>query len=949
MTPPTPVRATCVALVLSFSAALSACPEEPTTPQITGDAQVDSDVSQGDAAQGDGTSQDAAPDTAPDVPTVDTATPDAAVPDTVTTDVAPADVSEISDGQTTDEGGDMGFDSGVPDGAAGDSVGDGDGAASPDVPSDNGGDAQPPDDVQGDGSTTVDAMADADAAADVDPEVTADVVPDAAADVPANDCGNRECGLSPTGAFCGVCPMNELCNAAGQCVPPAGSDGSYCGSTAACPLVISDPSGGQVLNPNWPACANAQCASNFCLDGAGVIVSAAPVCSKPCTISADFVDNSTGASGSDGIEDPGAFSQCTGFADGPNGSDFKCASYSPPGSGAAIAYCTPGTGFAPCASSDDCPSGEMCALTFIGGTYNERCISAFTGGAWGDGVPGGQTCNESDPTEPLAFCEQGGVCFGYGCASFCDPGTGAGCDTTEWEPGTGCNTAAGTCLGSPSIPCSVDSDCSWLECSLVDQPIFSNGSYTGDFCFPKGCDTDADCGNGLYCRFGYSGDVDGSGLPVWDNYCLPEFEGGVGLGAECDMDPDDSIPGDTCASEDMCIGGYCSAICTGDQDCGTDQFCHLLEFTIEDLSTPGGQQGLPLDVCLTYPGSKTSCLSNSECPSGERCETYLYRNPSGVTVGDGPIFVDGLCVTATGAGATGANCFSGSDCAGGWCIGADAGANVPGFCSEVCSASADCPSVDAGNGQTLNGLCTNLFTGYGGDSREPRFRIYTSVCQFTEASAQDCGPSSGALGSCPSGESCGAFVIASGPNHPATPEYRCISNENPAGQPAPSLQLGQTCDPELETPGGETVEQCLSGLCFEDSSAGFCTQICDPTNDTCASDLGNPTAFCDEVVSVPRKGAFASNAGSWNACRLDENCSPCALHEGCPGDRVCVNLGADDDFLADFRCVPSCATGADCTDPEAASVCNTGADFFGTPAQGCFDPGTFAPVNFCNP
>ena len=108
-----------------------------------------------------------------------------------------------------------------------------------------------------------------------------------------------------------------------------------------------------------------------------------------------------------------------------------------------------------------------------------------------------------------------------------------------------------------------------------------------------------------------------------------------------------------------------------------------------------------------------------------------------------------------------------------------------------------------------------------------------------------------------------------------------------------------------------------------------------------------PTAFCDDIVTQPRLGAFEANSGSWNACRKDENCSPCLNHAFCPGDRVCINLGAYDDTLSDYRCVPSCTDASDCTDGDAPAECNLGKDGFDTEAMGCFDPGVSSPVNFC--
>lgn len=772
-----------------------------------------------------------------------------------------------------------------------------------------------------------------------------------------DDCAGRECGLSPAGTNCGICTDPEKCNSLGQCNAPANPLGSFCGPNAECPQLIDDPAnpGEQILNPDFQNCLNPQCESGFCYGAGGLSYSSAPVCSDACAVSKDDVNNATGNPGGDGVDDPDVVnSACANFEDGPNGSEFRCVSYTPPGQ-QAVAFCTPGTTFAECKSSNDCAAGEMCGMLRINGVFSERCMGAFKGGDYGVAAKGGEACNEVDPFEDggLKFCEQGGLCFGFGCASYCDPGADlddpsddVGCNTTLWEPDTGCDTGTNTCMGNPNLACTADIDCSWLDCGLIDQTIFSNDPYAADFCFPRGCVTDANCPTDMYCRFNYNGDKDANNLPVWDSFCLPKADGGVALGEACDADPDDNVPGDTCLNEAMCFGGFCSTICDLDADCGTDQLCHVIEFQIEDLTVPAQEQSLPLAVCLNYQGSKTACLSQADCGAGESCSLYTYFNTDVATKDAAPIFRDGLCVTAVGAGATGATCTGPGDCAGGFCMGADAEAGVAGFCSEVCATAESCPQIDDGNGGMANGVCTNLFVGYGGDSRRVDTRIYTGVCQFTTASGAKCGPGES---DCPATEACSPFVIGSGPNNPTNTDYLCLGNVNAEDAPAPAVALGGVCNLAAVDSAGDPVEECLSAICLssDDSDDGYCSKICDPAADTCAADLNIPTAICAPVVTQPRPEAFSANEGKWYACRKDENCAPCAFSQNCPGDRACVNLGTDDDTNSDFRCVPTCTEAADCAGKDGGAECNTGADFFGNESMGCFDQVGAAPTNFC--
>ena len=111
---------------------------------------------------------------------------------------------------------------------------------------------------------------------------------------------------------------------------------------------------------------------------------------------------------------------------------------------------------------------------------------------------------------------------------------------------------------------------------------------------PPECEIDDDCPNGFYCRFFWDGV--GGEAAGWDNLCPPEVAGGAALGEACDPDPDDNVPGATCAKEDYCVGGYCSQLCESNADCEAGRRCETgtrgtgLEHRARVVHPPPGDQ-----------------------------------------------------------------------------------------------------------------------------------------------------------------------------------------------------------------------------------------------------------------------------------------------------------------------------------------------------------------------
>ena len=770
-------------------------------------------------------------------------------------------------------------------------------------------------------------------------------------------CGDKVCGQGIGGCSCGDCGPGEVCSPAGQCVPPANANGNWCGPTAECIAFIPDPAnpGEDMWNPDFDTCRHQQCTSNFCLGaGAPGVWFNMPVCSRPCDIVEDNVNNKTGAAGPDGIEDPNVpFSDCDNFEDGPAGTDYKCASFAAPGSGLTVAYCVPGSHFANCNTDGDCPDGEQCMFTTLNGELGgQRCIArvkADPEGAWGT-VGMSQDCNLYDPFEgELNYCESG-WCFGLGCVTYCEEN--ADCDTTKIYEGTGC--VDGSCQGWDSKACSTDSDCSGWRCYTEGFQIFSDlEDYTPKLCWPLNCELDDDCAPGFYCRYNWMGEFDENGLPSWEHICLRQVEDGAELGEECDNDPNDNIPGATCKNEDMCVAGNCSALCLEDGDCGDGQLCTVYEFQIDTDDDEEADQSLPLQWCWSFPGSGTDCFSEVTCGADETCDVYEIANymddPANpgtqILHPDAPYILKGRCATVDNPaekGAWGAQCSGAADCHSGFCLGADAATNTPGFCTQVCAQHEDCPPISDGQGEELGGLCTRLMFANGGDWNTAFGNIYVGLCQGTSAKGGECGDDF----TCPAGEACSPFVLTFGADYMPSIDYACASNDNGEDGPAVTGTTKDTCDPSLEDANGNQVSQCLSGLCFEgvEDTDGYCSQLCDPNNDTCAAD-GTPDMICDWLETVPRKGAYAGNSGGFNTCRKDIDCTPCFGSGFCPGDRVCANLGQDDDTLSDYRCVASCTTDDDCAGTPSA-VCSQGTDGYGAAISGCYDAKSVN-KNFC--
>lgn len=746
---------------------------------------------------------------------------------------------------------------------------------------------------------------------------------DTGMDTTSNPCGTRICGVF-AGVTCGplngACPGALQCNTTnGTCEEPGLPMGSFCGETATCNSSLPQGSG-----PNqFPGCQSARCESDTCLGNVQGVFVLRDVCTAVCRVYQD--------SNNDGVNDSATQDDCNpiDIVNGPAGDKFSCVRIdSTPNSDVGI--CVPGTTFKTCGTDSDCPEDEACEITnLITGGLNigQRCIAKYReNDSWtGEVVGVSESCatNPSTNGGSVALCDSG-FCSGAGCQPLC--ADNIDCDTTASRPETKCINSV---CGGTDKACTADVDCSSWFCA-EPAALFETSGISTEFrlCSAKSCDTSDDCGASFYCRFFWNGELrDAAALA---SSCLAEFTGpdAAELGDACDSNPDDNIPGDTCRAEDLCIGGYCSAMCISDSNCDASkgQLCGILEFPIDGDDDGEDETLLSFGACQTFPGSAGDCLSNSDCGAGFLCDLYAKNNPETENASFAPYVLGGKCMpidTTKFPGTTGDYgqlCAGAADCKSGICLGASA--TSQGLCLMGCESSEDCPSLTL-EGTAYQGLCNSYLYSWGGDFDDARTNLNLNLCVPTQDPMTDCS----ADFTCAAGQACLPNVISWDATIPSVVEYICAVNTNEAGQPAPSKNVGDACNPSSET------SECLSSICFPvdgSETQGYCSALCDVDTGTC----GNGTS-CLEVTRAARRGPYAVNAVTYGLCLKDPTCDPCYGHDTCPGDHICVRAAAPNAATEDdgFRCVPAC----DNETCSGGTSCNSGTDQLGDTAQGCFN------------
>ena len=741
-------------------------------------------------------------------------------------------------------------------------------------------------------------------------------------------CDGKACGPDGCGGICGLCGPGATCTAQGTCeqdVVGTVAYGEECFITPEC--AEKEP---EDFSDQNALLTYLQCLDQQCMEGSCNVVFGEPVCIKQCTMSAadDAVNNITGASEPDGIED--GDSLCAGAdPNGPYGDGYKCVRLTNPQAGEQdFTQCTPGTDFKACTVSSDCPTGESCKIHQFIGVQGFHCATAIDGGK---GVS--EFC-ESNPHNPaifynddLAYCADG-LCFGIGigCAAPCGSD-----DSVCFPEGVACT--GGTCANNGDVTCDTDADCSPWFCEQDFLLASGPPELRAGTCFGKNCDINNDCVDpDFFCRTFYNGEATAE-LADWDHICLRKPNNAVPVGAACDFNPSDDFPGDVCENPIWCTNGMCSTHCSTDADCAEGkQICGVETFPIDlnenDISGDVGDAFMSLSVCqpIKHEGDLTECGGDADCTvPGEFC------TPTQVAAPGGGAEFKFYCTSSENAAMTGAHgdkCMAdtGNMCVNSLCLNfyqsAD-GQAVP-SCFAACSSTADCPvDVEMLNGDAANasGVCQAIrFSS--NQNADIKDDLYVSICRPEDPAStlNDCSTATPGVGD-PSvcnaaSEACSPTTIASNPDVPAVVEFLCMSNLDSEGVQA-AKGPGLSCDAYYE---------CTSLLCENTSAGGVCSSLCDPSDATSCDAV--PGTACLAQVQIPREDP-ANEASVYKCLPPDSTCVPCEVHTDCQPGYVCSNTGTQ--LQENFRCVADCSETGTCD----SGTCGNVTDVLGLPGQGC--------------
>lgn len=569
-----------------------------------------------------------------------------------------------------------------------------------------------------------------------------------------------------------------------------------------------------------------------------------------------------------------------------------------------------------CAADGDCTDGfcvtPMVDSEFVGG-YCSLLNCQDSADCSGDGE-----CLTIDPqngtTACFDACATDNDCrTDYSCqdvgngVSVCAP---AGNDGTmgNGDAGGACTTDAdcgapgyGFCIAESLDSDFIDGYCATaIECSTgtcggdnVCIPLFQDGTTA---CI-DGCTTDGDCRTGYSCQ-----DISQNSSGVLT--CLPApvpVTGETGIACMSDADCDAE---ETCLSEDDGFsGGYCTRQCQADAECPTGSFCSAF--------------GVCADSCSA---------ATPDCRPGYLCGDFD---------GGGE---DGCWRAATGPGAIGATCTSGSDCAGGFdgfCISEAGNGWDEGYCTLNCATDNDCGAgAHCGFiGQSGQGVCVLDCA----DSMACRGNGTAGyLCSDAdEDGSNECAP--GATGTGAVGASCGSAADCAG-----GVDGLCVTDAQGFTGGYCSIQCAS--DAECGTGShcaefGLCVNTCVADTDCRGNDGYFCQNYDSDVSNTleCAPGGVNTNAVpgdsCDDVRDC--------NGGASAVCAPEDNgfvggyclegCDP-ADPNACPGDSFCFDFTDPNDPNASpfFLCVDGCTADADCRTPDYSCL------QFSATEQGCW-------------
>jgi len=614
------------------------------------------------------------------------------------------------------------------------------------------------------------------------------------------DCdGKAFCATDGCGGACGDCPDPDagLCSGDPDQSSPLGG---------ACCYTASD-------HPTNPGCHynedgySANCKHTQCEgpnlgsihSGGDTECINSTYCSKSCSIGVDVKHNSTGAAGSDYVTDADQPNDCADFAHGPAGSSFRCVQYyttSP------TARCEPGTDFAPCEDSSECPSGESCRTIYVGSQYQARCMTDF-----GGGKKLGERCNADPADGPLVPCNSGHYCpttYKF-CHDMCANDESCATDTC----------VDGFCSKDPTSPCNSNSDCSAMYCA-ADYKAFTSSSHTDDTCLPRYCDKASDCNDpDWYCR------------PLWSASAVPgdismigecrlKDEGTVGYGEACG-EPGDGTGLPPCAYS-YCIDNVCAGPCDADADCGAGTECLVADYWyVSSLYSGLDDDYVNIDLCVPWPndGPATDCFTDTDCAAGHHCEyrvkgqglgadrTYAIEYKCKKNAAEQSFFPD-ECTDDTKDNCAG-KCLFGS-------------ADSDGLCTKTCASAADCPAFTWQNND-YGSICLS-YAPNPNNTLDVLDDIYLPYCWYASASSSLVTCEEDRKCDDPS-EYCSAIAIAGNPSDPVVVEHIC-QDSGWGLDVEPTKEVGEAC---------AFYYECKSRSCLPGGpNGGYCGSLCDIDN-----------------------------------------------------------------------------------------------------------------------
>ncbi len=506
------------------------------------------------------------------------------------------------------------------------------------------------------------------------------------------------------------------------------------------------------------------------------------------------------------------------------------------------------------------------------------------------------------------FCGGGMTCGGGGTANVCGGGSGSCTPITCGDARATCGIVPDGCGGQLHCGyCGAGQTCggagtAW-QCGL-DSCTPTTCAAAGANCgrLPDGCGGYVDCGacaGSDTCGGGGTPNVCGAGDCIPTGSCGSNDCGFVSdgcgaaldcggcagtqicrLGATCVGAPPGSVGG-SCAQGSDCLGGvcltpsangwpggYCSAWCTTDDDCGTGNVC-------------AEKNGAGRGVCVA------GCTTTADCGgrAGYACSDLGFGKR-------------GCTPSGTGSGGVGDPCTSVADCSGGQnavCVPA-AGGMPGGYCTVTCgSAGTSCPSGSHCGFGTAGSVCVKSCTstadcrsGYtcsdwDGDGTPECVASAPAGAPCTQDS--DCG-----AGKCltqgQTGWSGGYCTTTCASDSDCSTGSQCVTDNQGVHRCLASCQTNQDCRNGYACVADPTT----SGAVCEPYGGGTggigdpCTSVADcsgGTKATCTTDTGGyPGGYCSTACAstdqCPSGSAcVSSNGGTGNCektCSADTDC-----------------------------------------------------------------------------